>query len=269
MRPGEIAVHLTGAAVFVLLGFRKATNFWVVMIILGIGIITPSRGAMLACVLPIGVAAILGGKLRRLVPLLLVASLAFAVTYALDVDIALPGGRSMGPRQIVHDFVSITGTSEEANLDNTKTWRLSWWHAIEGYTFHGPYFWTGKGFGQSLAEADGFIVGEENGGPLLRSPHNAHLTLLARTGVPGLVLWVMTCTAWLGMLLRNMLIARRRGDAQWDALFLWIGCYGLSILIDASFDVRPGGTDGGHLVLVAVRPWDCLDHGLRRDPARR
>jgi hypothetical protein len=241
VRPGEIGVHLAGSAVFMLLGLRKATVPWVVMIILGIGVITPSRGATLACIIPIGIAIILSGKIQRFVPLILAGSVAFAVGYAADIDIVLPGGRSMGPRQITHNLTSLIGSSEEANLDNTKTWRLGWWQAIEGYTFHGPYFWTGKGFGQSLAEVDGFVVGEETGGPPLRSPHNAHLNLLARTGVPGLVLWLTTCAAWFGMLMRNMAIARRRGDAWWNALFIWIGCYGLSILIDASFDVALEG----------------------------
>ena len=70
-----------------------------------------------------------------------------------------------------------------------------------------------------------------------RSPHNAHMTMLARAGVPGLVLWVLVLVSWFGMLMRAILTARARGHKQWADLFLFIGCYAAAIVINATFDV--------------------------------
>ena len=60
---------------------------------------------------------------------------------------------------------------------------------ILDYTAFGDHFWTGKGYGINLADSDGFQVVWE--GSPLRSPHNSHLTFLARSGVPGLALWAL------------------------------------------------------------------------------
>jgi len=67
------------------------------------------------------------------------------------------------------------------------------------------------------------------------------LTILARYGVPGLVLWTMTITAWFGILFASIIAARRRGHLWFANLFLWVACYGASILIDASVDVALEG----------------------------
>jgi hypothetical protein len=241
VRLGEAASHLAGVAIFALLGLRKVTVLWTLALFVGIVMITPSRGAMVACVGSIGVAVVLSGQIRRFLPVLLVGTGVLLVFYVANLDIPLPGGRSLGPGQIISNFESLAGTSQTANLDGTKEWRLRWWKAIQDYTFHGPYFWTGKGYGLGLAEADGFVVGRETGGPMVRSPHNAHLTMLARSGVPGLVLWVATGLAWFGMLLRNIALAKRRKETHWANIFTWITCYALAIVIDASFDVALEG----------------------------
>ena len=74
-----------------------------------------------------------------------------------------------------------------------------------------------------------------------RSPHNAHMTLLARAGVPGVVLWSLVLMSWGGMLLKAMLVARARGHKQWADLFLFVICYATSIIINATFDVTLEG----------------------------
>jgi hypothetical protein len=271
VRLGEAAVHLSGAAVFALLGMRKVTPFWVLVITVNIVLISPSRGAMLACVVPIGVAAVLGGQIKRFGPILFVGGTLFFLAYVSGLEIPLPGGRSVGPEQIINNLESIVGTSEAANLDGTKAWRLRWWQAIVDYTFHGPYFWSGKGFGMGLAEADGFVVGLEYGGPVVRSPHNVHLTLLARTGVPGFALWVAMLCAWFGMLIRNIMLARKRGETQWANLFIWLTCYAGSIVIDASFDVALEGPMLGiwfwSLFGLGVGASMIYGHQLRMNPA--
>jgi O-Antigen ligase len=241
VRLGECASHLAGAAVFMLLGLRRVGAIWGMVMLISIGMITISRGAMLACAVPIALAAPLTRQKKRLGSALVLTAILFGVISAADLQMPLGNGRSVGPDQIISGFESIIGRSEVGNLDGTKLWRLKWWDAIVGYTIDGPYFWTGKGFGVNLAEDDGFMVGQEFGGPPLRSPHSAHMTVLARAGVPGLVLWVATGVAWVGTLLWTMIIARSRGDLQWANLFLWIACYGVAIVVDSSFDVALEG----------------------------
>lgn len=241
LRLGEGAVHLTGAAIFVLFGLRRVGPIWVIIMLVSIGMVALSRGALFSLLVPMTLAAMLGRHRKRFGFVVLLAGALFAVAYAADVNVQMPNGRIMGPEQIIHDMESVVGRSDAANLDGTKTWRLNWWHAIIGYTFNGRYFWVGKGFGPNLAVDDGFVVGSELGGPPVRSPHSVFMTMLARTGVPGLFLWIATGIAWFGMLFSTMIVARRRGDNSWADIFLWVACYGAAIITDAAFDVALEG----------------------------
>lgn len=256
VRHGEVAIHLAGTATFVILGFRRVGYLWCAGLVVSLVCMTPSRGAMLSCLVPITVAIVFGGQLKRIGKPLFVAFLILLAAYGAGLEIKLPEGRSIGPQQIARNFESLLGSSNAANLDGTKEWRLRWWRTIETYTLHGPYFWTGKGFGVNLAIDDGFVVGQELGGPPLRVPHNVHYTLLARAGVPGLALWVLLEVTWFAMMARAILLARRNGDAQWAKLLLWITCYGLAVVIDASFDVAIEGP------MVGIWYWCILGTGI-------
>jgi hypothetical protein len=142
--------------------------------------------------------------------------------------------RSASTRQIVNNIASMAGEGQE-QTEGTKRWRVDWWNLIVNNTVYGPYFWTGRGFGLNLAEADGF--GAIRLAHPLRSPHNVHMTILARAGMPGLALWWAFLASWFGMMMRAMWIARRRGQTDWAALFLFIACYAMAIVINATFDV--------------------------------
>lgn len=244
LRGGEVAVHVAGACIFALLGFLRPSRTWLLMLVFGALIVcTQSRGGMLAILIPLALAVVLGGKLRRVVWPLATALVLLSVAYALDLGFSFPGSysRSVEVRQAIDNFASIFFPSGTASLDGTKKFRVEWWTSIVDYTVHGQYFWTGKGFGVNLAEADGFVVGTENDGPPLRSPHNAHMTVLARAGVPGLLLWGLLCTSWLATMLGYMVHAWRRQEPAWANLFLFVACYAASILINASFDVALEG----------------------------
>ena len=256
VRLGEAAIHIAGSAVFVLLGFRQVSYVWLGFLFISLIVVTVSRGAMLSCMVPIAVAAILSGKIKLLTKPLLFGALALVAAYAANLEIVFPGGRSIGPQQLVNNVESIVGSSNASNLDGTKLWRLQWWNAIERYTIHGPYFWTGKGFGVNLSENDGFVVGVEGGGPPVRVPHNIHYTMLARSGVPGLTLWILLEVSWFVMLGRAILAARRRRDQEWARILLWIACYGLAIVVDASFDVAIEGP------MVGIWYWSIFGFGI-------
>jgi hypothetical protein len=243
--PGEVPVHLVGAAVFVLAGFRKASLLWVILLFAALVMASVlTRGGMLAFFIPVTFAAIMLGKLRELVTVLVTGLVIFAAAYAAETiftdyrEVEKRTERSLSTRQIVKNVESISGHSDP-NLEGSRTWRLQWWDIIIRDTVFGPNFWSGRGFGLNVAAAHGFGSIRDN--EPLRSPHNVHMTILARAGVPGLTLWLLFLGSWLGMIANAMLTARRRGETAWAGLFLWIGCYVTSSVINASFDVALEG----------------------------
>jgi hypothetical protein len=243
---GEVAVHLAGAVVFALVGFRKATPLGIIFVLAPLPmVITSSRGAMLAFVLPVIFATLVLGKVRELAAALVVGLLIFVAAYTVESATyrreASPDiGRQLSTRQIVANVESIIGSSDQ-KLEGTKTWRLEWWGIIMKNTVFGPNFWTGRGFGLNLADVDGFQHRRDPNSPRLRSPHNVHMTILARAGVPGAALWLLFLAGWLGMLTNAMLAARRRWQPEWVGLFLFTICYVMSVIINATFDVALEG----------------------------
>ncbi|GJD99771.1 O-antigen ligase family protein [Methylobacterium isbiliense] len=255
VRAGEAASHLAGAAVFTLVGLRASTPLWCTLLIANMALVTLSRAAMLTCLVPVMLAAVLSGQLRRFLPAVLLGLSLLAAAAALDLRVPLPGGRDLGAAQIVEGLESVVGSSSASNFEGTKQFRLNWWATIRNYTFHGPYFWTGKGFGANLAMEDGY-QGSEPGESKLRSPHNGHMTILARAGVPGLALWLGLLAVWFGMLLYHAAVASRRRQARWVSLFLWLTCYGAAILINASFDVALEGP------MIGIWFWSLFGLGI-------
>lgn len=256
LRLGEGASHLAGVAVFGLLGLRRVSRLWVLMLPCCTALIMVSRGAMLALLIPIAVAALLGGRLTRLVPILSIICAVFVGAYVFGLSITLQDGRSIGPQQVIDNVASITGVggvSGGTNLSETKAWRLFWWDTITGYTIRGDHFWTGKGFGVNLAVDDGFSTPET---ATLRAPHSAHMSMLARAGVPGLLLWITLLVTVLGTLLWNMFVARTHNDNRWADLFLFFACYILAIVIDASFDVALEGP------MLGIWFWTLVGFGI-------
>jgi hypothetical protein len=267
IKSGTLAVHLGGAAVMMLLGFRRVNLGWLIILFIGVLLVSMhSRGGMLAFIIPLIVAVIAVGKWRKLAPAFgLVVALVgllhiLSLSIPTDLSLSIPTmptddtrhtdeeTRNLSIGQLVENAKSIFGPSDSGgDLEDTKSWRLAWWDTILNYTFDGPYFWTGKGFGLNLATADGFVVGEMEHpeAPLLRSPHNAHFTILARSGVPGLMLWFLTLGSWSIMLLSNIVRARARGDNVWANFFILIFCYALGFIIDGTFDVALEGPMSG------------------------
>jgi hypothetical protein len=162
------------------------------------------------------------------------------------VAIRFPGmSRDISFTQFVQSFATTAGGSAGVaaqDLENTKQWRLAWWAVIITYTIDGDYFWTGKGYGINLADDDGFQVQADNS---LRTPHNVHMTVLARSGVPGLALWLGLQIVWGFSLARGLVRARREHAEQWASLFAFLIAFWLSFLVNATFDVYLEGPTGG------------------------
>jgi hypothetical protein len=240
-----VGTHLAGTMVFVLIGYRKVSPAWILVWFATLAMVaTTNRGATLAALVPVMYAMLVLGRLRQLLTTMLTAVSIFGVILALETSFTQSNEnerlteRQVSAHQIVENAKSIVGQSGQQN-EGTKEWRLNWWKIIINDTVYGPLFWTGKGFGINLADDDGFD-GPRSPSPL-RSPHNAHMTVLARAGVPGIVLWSILLISWIGMQLNAMLCARARGHERWVELFLFIFCYAMSILINATFDVTLEG----------------------------
>ncbi|MHC2437164.1 O-antigen ligase family protein [Bradyrhizobium sp. USDA 4451] len=238
---GEVATHLAGATVFVLAGLRKPTPIWTACLIMAVVMVSAvSRAAVLAFAVPVVLAALVLGKLRPVLIVVAAGAMLLATSYAIEISVSgyqearVSTERRVSVAQIVENMASIVGQGG-AQTEDTTQWRANWWRTIVEKTVHGPYFWTGRGFGVNLAVEDG--LARANSERPLRSPHSAHMTILARAGVPGLVLWAAFLAVWYGTLLRAMALAYRRGHAEWAALMLFIACYASSCIINASFDV--------------------------------
>jgi hypothetical protein len=243
---GEVSVHLAGAAVFALVGFYRPTALWIASLVAVVLMASAlNRGGMLAFVIPVVLAAVLDGKVRSLVKVVIAGLMIFSAAYA--IEMSLKGDRvattqmqrELQPSQFVENAGSIFGHSDN-KLEGSRRWRLEWWQLImEDTLYGGPHFWSGRGFGLNLAVEDGFGGGRE-ANPL-RSPHNAHMTVLARGGVPSLALWILFLVSWFGTMSGAFLDARRRREQTWAGLFLFISCYAMACVINATFDVALEG----------------------------
>jgi hypothetical protein len=246
VQASAVGTHLAGAAVFVLLGYRRVSWLWILCWFGTLAMVgATNRGATLAALIPVTFALLVLGRLRLLITAAAAAAAIFAVALGVEAsfgeqsEVRDSSERPVSAYQIAENAKSLIGQAGE-QTEGTKQWRLQWWESIVDGTVHGPHFWSGRGFGLNLADADGFGGSNEGGAPL-RSPHNVHMTLLARAGVPGVVLWWLVLICWAGMLVSALMAARARGHEDWAKLFLWPLCYAASIIINATFDVTLEG----------------------------
>jgi hypothetical protein len=267
MKGGDAGAHLGGIAAFLLLGLNRhptANNrrshrpgwvIWAAWLVAFMCVLTFNRGGGLAAVVAVGLVTAMWprsavGKIPIIAALAVTGAL---VLVSVNFDIEL-GRRDLSPQQLVANVASIAGIKEPGgteNLEDTREWRFEWWEKILGYTIHGRYFWTGKGFGVNLAHDDGITKDKAN-----RSPHSVHMTFLARSGVPGLLLWCVLNSCFAATLLRAYLRARRGGMDTWARLDLWILAYWASFIANASFDVFLEGPQGG------IWFWSLIGYGI-------
>lgn len=245
-KEGDAMVHLGAIAAFYMSGLAGPIANWK-PILLAIdaacmGVIDRAGIVAFAAAMSLGIVHNPSGKVGY--KTLAVMLLGAALLAASGIDIVIPGGkgRSLSFEQIVTNVTSTFGDANNDGLDSTKEWRTNWWKDIIADTVYGSEFWGGRGFGINLADHYGYQVQQDHS---LRSPHSAHMTVLARMGVPGLVIWA-ALQGTLGLaLLDNYYRARRSRDRQWSGLFLFLGAFWIALLIDSSFDVFLEGPMGG------------------------
>ncbi|HYN70700.1 MAG TPA: O-antigen ligase family protein [Candidatus Eisenbacteria bacterium] len=289
-KAGDMTVHSVGAVAFLVLlttawaGLRTLAWRYVIaqpliwtMFING----TISRGALLGAASGLGLVLLATRRLRNWLPVALAAiilTIALTVGPLIGPAVASLFPATAGPEPapgettpppwwagnrpttiggFVENFGSTFTDSGDVNQVGTKRFRLEWWGKIVDYTVFGPYFLTGKGFGVNLADDDGFQPTQDGS---LRAPHNSSMTVLARMGVPGFVLWVALQGVWALGLLWAFVRNRRAGDAWLSAVSAWIFIYWFATMVVTSFDPYIEGPQGGiwfwtlfGLGLVAMR----------------
>jgi len=275
---GDIAVHLAGAMAFLALGIHRLCQtkksglfirmdwlLWALLIVASITILT-GRAALLTIASTALLLLILRPSKHWIKPVMIgIALIILAIT--VDAEFRTDDrSRSVSPQALVETFESIFQETGAGYHDGSRRWRLEWWGDIWNYTLRGEYFWTGKGYGINLADADGFQVfsGDQI---VLRSPHNSHLTFLARSGVPGFTVWIALQLLFALALIQAYRKARRQGQEDLAKLNLWVLAYWWAFMVNAGFDVFLEGPQGG------IWFWSLFGFGLalvltQRSPVR-
>lgn len=244
---GDMGVHLAGVIAFLIAGLVGTGTslalallfpLWLVAVAVAGSI---NRGGLFAAFTGWS-AAVLVRPPARWWHAFALAGLVLAGAAIVDPDFDVGRTRTVSLDQVVTNLTSVVMNTGDGSLDGTRDFRLRWWGEIVDYTVHGPYFWTGKGFGVNLADDDGYQIRRDGS---VRAPHNTHLTVLARMGVPGLALWVLLQIAFGVQLLRAFLSSRRSGATMWCRIDAWLFAYWLAMLANTSFDPYLEGPQGG------------------------
>jgi hypothetical protein len=242
MKGGDMCVHLGGVFAYVV-ALGAGLNPWLpsLLIPFNLGLNLQGRAGMVAFMSTVFMAMILRPFHPRMMRILFVISLGLFFLWASNVRIER-GAREISFDGLVTGLSSIFGDSGEEALGGTKEWRMNWWADIVKYTFGGKYFWMGKGFGINLATDDGYQHDEEES---LRSPHNGHMTMLARAGVPGLTFWLILQATWAVTIVKSYFRARGNRHMNWSGVFMFIGSYWAAFMANTTFDVFIEGPMGG------------------------
>jgi len=252
LKGGDVAVHLAGIMSFMLLGLRRYRHEGVrtqvsdvvvyVLWCCSFVMVATGRAAIVTLLASVLAVIVFSRKTKWKRPALVVGIIVLLFT-GLGIRVPFPAyDREISAEQLLRNARSLVGITGHEELDGPRQWRLQWWQTIIGYTIYGDYFWTGKGFGINLADDDGFQVNQDHS---LRSPHNSHLTVLARMGVPGFTIWVVLQIWFAIALLRASALARRVRKDWWARLDLWLFAYWLAFVVNGCFDVFLEGPHGG------------------------
>jgi len=268
----DVSVQITAAGLFLVIfpgGMRRTRNagitisstmryagLWLAALI-GIAM---SRSAFLDIALGVIVVLVLRArevawKIAAIGIVATTLTVVLVATFPVNLHIR---GRALSGESTVATISSLAGGSEEGSgHEGTTQWRITWWGNIVHETFFGPYFWTGRGFGVNLAVADGpFGNALSDEDIVLRSPHNGSMTILARMGVPGFVIWLALNLVFAIRMLKAQRAAVRAGSRFWSGLNLWIFACWLTTFANLSFDVYLEGPQGG------IWFWSIIGFGI-------
>lgn len=254
IKGGDQLVHLAAIAAFVSVGMSRRRMLMLAAILFNFAfLLTSKRAGMVAFALAFGFLVLMNPPRLKLAGIIYAGILAVTLLLLFQPRIDLGGDREISVEQMTDNVISTFDSSGESTLDETKSWRLDWWTKIINYSLSPRYVLTGKGYGINLATDDGFQVREDDA---LRSPHNAHLNILARSGIPGFALWLLIHGTWFFSMLGGARRAKKRGQYNWHGIFSFLMCYWIALMANASFDVFLEGPMGG------IWLWSVMGFGL-------
>ena len=143
--------------------------------------------------------------------------------------------RDISAEQLVENLVSVVNpdaVETSGDLAGNSSWRLDLWGEIlRDVNLNSPVL--GKGYGINLGDEYGF---EGAGETELRSAHNSHMTIFARSGYLGAGLWLLLWAVWFIALMRSRLALAARGlDVEAAIAVVAMAC-ALAVLVNAVFD---------------------------------
>lgn len=242
---GDTGVHLAGLMAFWAVGLGAAPSMRLLLLFCFTfaWVAAINRGGLLSFLLALSFVCFFRPYNVVVWRFALLGASALLLLLVIDFRIQIPGReRKIEATQFIENITSVASKTKRGDLDGTKEWRLMWWSEIVDYTLFGRYFWVGKGFGVNLADDDGFQVSADGS---LRSPHNGHLNVLARAGVPGFAIWCAAMGAWLIAMLTELRRSLVHHERNWTNLFLFLTAYWIAFLSNATFDVFLEGPMGG------------------------
>jgi O-antigen ligase len=264
MKPGDRGVILAGCAAFMLCGlYARASGprkmpplvFWLCWFAAALLVAALNRGGLVAMTSALALLMLVQPSREWLKPVV-IGGVVIAALLVVNPTIDVGKARPLSVTQLTANITSIF-SDEESNtgsVQGTKEWRLNWWTDIYNDTVHGPSFWTGKGFGLNIADEYGYQTDEVAG--TLRSPHNMHMTVLARMGVPGTVLWFVLQLTFAIQMILSLYRARSFKDGYAVQLHSWILAMWVAGLVNSTFDVYLEGPQG------AIPFWCAFGAGL-------
>ncbi len=247
---------------------RRATGLTLVGLLLVVSVGTQSRSGFLAAFLILTVVFATARHARSvMLGVMALAIMVAILAAALDVKFQLDR-RELSVEQVIENIQSVTDEATSGGqFDNTTQWRLNLWGLVVEDVFIPERVLTGFGFGENVALRYG-VADTDRSSPL-RNPHNSHLSVLARMGLVGIVLWVAMFTSWYLSLIRARRQFRELGEDGRASLAFWLILSMTALLVNAFFDPTMEGPQVGVLVWTLFGAGAVLGVGSRSVGARR
>jgi hypothetical protein len=254
IKGSELMTHLCGIVAFIVFQVTPVPVWWLLSVptlfVMGMN----TRAGILSFIISLLLIVSLRPMQKRWIAAIHILLVLLVALSAFEIELAVPGAsRALSADTLFQSIRSIFDNTSSPDYEATKAWRLRWWSKIVDYTWNGEYFWTGKGFGLNVAYDDGYAYSYD---APLRSPHNSHLTMLARGGVPGFVLWCATQIVWACVVLRCIAASALAKHDAWCALFRFLFVYWVAFVVNASFDVFLEGP------MAAIWYWTVYGFGI-------
>jgi hypothetical protein len=228
-------VYLMTGALFCLLCARHAVkcprwllNFLVVLQVFALAI--HQARSMYVAIPLVFVLLILLGEVRQAAKIGLAVGGALLVVALLAFQPSLRLEGRLGPvtpeflEEHVSSLALTRGTAGEGTIEDREKWASDVWDRV---TSSRSNLLVGEGFGKPLIDFEG------PEGVEVRQPHNTHLSVLARLGLIGILLWTLFHLSIVARFFRG-LRARGPSDETASSLVLWLFIFYVTAMVVTS-----------------------------------